>query len=112
MSKKLLKCLSQKKYVEACFADKVNQKYEYPLVPWISIDDQKPPERDILVWGKCDKPHIAFWDYNVHLHAESCNEKGHHFPGGDIEFTHWTELPIGPATWHGRCVATPTMKVE
>ena len=64
---------------------------------WINVKDCPPPEKAILVYGKCGMPHIAIFDYGNHCHTEHCYiENGHHFPGSPIEFTHWIPLPEKP----------------
>lgn len=67
-----------------------------PVIHWRSCEDFPPPERDLLVWSKCGMPHIAMWRYETHVHTECCYRDGEHFAGDDIEFTHWSELPVRP----------------
>jgi hypothetical protein len=67
-----------------------------PTITWINCKDVPAPPRDLLVWGKCGMPHIAYWTYNSHSHTECCFEDNEHYSGDTIEFTHWAELPEAP----------------
>jgi len=64
---------------------------------WISVLEQAPPNKPILVWGDCDMPHVAQYDYGAHCHTEHCSELGGHSPGTDIDFKFWAPLPNPPA---------------
>lgn len=66
------------------------------MTEWIRVEDQEPPKKPILVFGKCGMPHVAIYDYDEHCHTECCYEGRYHAPGSRIEFTHWKPLPEPP----------------
>ena len=67
---------------------------------WISVKDQEPPKRPILVWSKCGMAHVANYDYDEWCHTENCQYSdtsqtkytGGHGTGSSIKFTHWAEI--------------------
>ena len=66
---------------------------------WIKRSEQEPdPSLDyILVWGRCGKPHIAFYSRKNWCHTEKCYEyEEPHFIGNSIDFEYWAYAPKGP----------------
>ena len=65
---------------------------------WIDRNIQEPSKDldTILVWGKCECPHVAFQNYHYWSHTECCFDDGGHFNGESIDFKYWQPIPLPP----------------
>jgi hypothetical protein len=65
------------------------------VVDWISVKDQEPPKKNILVLTKQGCIHYTQLEpiFNEYLIPETCDGVSNHRPGQAMHFDFWMELP-------------------
>lgn len=60
---------------------------------WISVKDQKPPSKDILILNRMGCIHRVVYDYDEYCLPETCDGSSGHTPGQAMHFDFWMDLP-------------------